>query len=134
MRSRCSTSYAALGIDIDIDDFGTGYSNLSYLVRLPISTLKIDRMFVSPIDETGSNTEIVRTITAMAKNLKLKVIAEGIETQSQLDALKNVGCESGQGFLLARPMTAAELSDFFGIELPPITAPSYEPSVISTIQ
>ena len=124
----------ALGIDIDIDDFGTGYSNLSYLVRLPISTLKIDRMFVSPIDETGSNTEIVRTITAMAKNLKLKVIAEGIETSSQLEALKNVGCESGQGYLLAKPMTAAELSDFFGIELPPITPPSFEPSVISTLQ
>ena len=124
----------ALGIDIDIDDFGTGYSNLSYLVRLPISTLKIDRMFVSPIDDTGSNTEIVRTITAMAKNLKLKVIAEGIETESQLEALKKVGCESGQGYLLAKPMTAAELSDFFGIELPPIVRPAFEPSVISTVQ
>ena len=124
----------ALGIDIDIDDFGTGYSNLSYLVRLPISTLKIDRMFVSPIDETGANTEIVRTITAMAKNLKLKVIAEGIETQSQLDALKSVGCESGQGYLLAKPMTAAELSDYFGLELPGVMPSPIEAPAISLFQ
>src|SRR5687768_3078897 len=98
-----------LGIDIDIDDFGTGYSNLSYLVRLPISTLKIDRVFVSPINDAGANTEIVRTIIAMARNLDLKVIAEGIETQAQLDALKDLGCESGQGFLLASPMAGDEL-------------------------
>ena len=98
-----------LGIDLDIDDFGTGYSNLGYLVRLPISTLKIDRSFVNLINDDGANTELVRTIIAMAKNLDLKVIAEGIETNSQLDALKKLSCESGQGFLLARPMSADEL-------------------------
>lgn len=101
-----------LGIDIDIDDFGTGYSNLSYLVRLPISTLKIDRSFVNLINDEGTNTELVRTIIAMAKNLDLKVIAEGIETRSQLAALKELNCESGQGYLLARPMSADELSSF----------------------
>src|SRR5215203_808911 len=98
-----------LGIDLDIDDFGTGYSNLGYLVRLPISTLKIDRSFVKLINDDGANTELVRTIIAMAKNLDLKVIAEGIETNSQLEALKKLNCESGQGFLLARPMAAEEL-------------------------
>jgi EAL domain-containing protein (putative c-di-GMP-specific phosphodiesterase class I) len=115
-----------LGIHIDIDDFGTGYSNLGYLVRLPISTLKIDRSFVNLINDDGANTELVRTIISMAKNLDLKVIAEGIETKSQLDALKALGCESGQGFLLARPMTADELLSFLRdevdlpIPLPPI--------------
>ena len=124
----------SLGIDLDIDDFGTGYSNLGYLVRLPISTLKIDRVFVNPIDEKGANTEIVRTITAMAKNLDLKVIAEGIETQAQLEALKELGCESGQGFLLARPMSPTELGEFLGSSYPPPTPPRFGTSVITAIQ
>jgi len=81
-------------------------------MRLPISTLKIDRAFVDPINHEGSNTEIIRTVIAMAKNLGLKVIAEGIETSSQLEALQMLECESGQGFLLARPMRAKELSTF----------------------
>ena len=124
-----------LGIDLDIDDFGTGYSNLSYLMRLPISTLKIDRMFVSPINEEGANTEIVRTIIAMARNLNLKVIAEGIETQSQLEALKSLDCESGQGYLLAKPMSAAELLEFFSGSLDlPIPAPGFDISFSPVIQ
>ncbi len=101
-----------LGIEIDIDDFGTGYSNLSYLIRLPISTLKIDRSFVSPIDEDGANTEIVQTVLALAKNLGLKTVAEGIESEAQMDALKKLGCDGGQGFLLAKPMNSAEIRDF----------------------
>ncbi|MDM7923536.1 MAG: EAL domain-containing protein [Pyrinomonadaceae bacterium] len=102
-----------LGIDIDIDDFGTGYSNLSYLVRLPISTLKIDRSFVSPINAHGANTEIVKMILAMAKNLGLRVVAEGVETAAQLDSLRKLGCEGAQGFKLARPMSFAEARAFF---------------------
>ena len=101
-----------LGIEIDIDDFGTGYSNLGYLIKLPISTLKIDRSFVSPINKDGANTEIVKTVLALARNLGLKTVAEGIETDSQLNALKQLGCDGGQGFLLARPMNFAELRDF----------------------
>jgi diguanylate cyclase (GGDEF)-like protein/PAS domain S-box-containing protein len=124
-----------LGIDIDIDDFGTGYSNLSYLVRLPISTLKIDRIFVSPINDEGANTEIVRTIIAMAKNLDLKVIAEGIETAAQLEALKDLKCESGQGYLLARPMSADELCEFLGGSADsPIPIPQFDVTVAPMIQ
>jgi len=100
------------GIDINIDDFGTGYSNLSYLMKLPITTLKIDRSFVSMINERGGNDEIVRAIVSLARTLDLKVVAEGIETQSQLDALKDLGCESGQGFMLARPMSFVDLCAF----------------------
>ena len=124
-----------LGIDIDIDDFGTGYSNLSYLVRLPISTLKIDRSFVNPINEEGANTELVRTIIAMAKNLGLKVIAEGIETSSQLEALKELSCESGQGFYLSSPLSSEELAEFLGASLDsPIPAPDFDLSISSMIQ
>ena len=124
-----------LGIDIDIDDFGTGYSNLGYLVRLPISTLKIDRSFVNLINDEGANTELVRTIISMAKNLDLKVIAEGIETKAQLEALKKLNCESGQGYLLAGPMAADELLSFLSGEAEsPIPAPPFDFSVIPTLQ
>jgi len=100
------------GIQIDIDDFGTGYSNLGYLKKLPVSTLKIDRSFVSMIDQHGNNDEIVRAIVTLARNLGLAVVAEGIETQTQLDVLKNLGCEGGQGFLFAKPMKFDEVRTF----------------------
>ena len=116
-----------LGIEIDIDDFGTGYSNLSYLIRLPISTLKIDRSFVSPITKEGEHTEIVQTVLALARNLGLKTVAEGIETESQMAALKQLGCDGGQGFLLAKPMNSDELSDFlFDHENSDILRPPFE--------
>jgi diguanylate cyclase (GGDEF)-like protein/PAS domain S-box-containing protein len=102
----------ALGVEIDIDDFGTGYSNLGYLIRLPISTLKIDRSFVEPIDAGGNNTEIVRTVLALARNLGLKTVAEGIETEHQLKALRDLGCDGGQGYYFARPMRLAELDKY----------------------
>ncbi len=123
-----------LGIDIDIDDFGTGYSNLGYLVRLPISTIKIDRSFVNIIDDEGANTELVRTIIAMAKNLDLKVVAEGIETQAQLDALKALSCESGQGYLLARPMSADELLSFLRGEVDVPIPPPIDITILPTLQ
>ncbi len=107
-----------LGIDVDIDDFGTGYSNLSYLVRLPISTLKIDRSFVSPINEDGANIEIVRTIISLARNLGLKVIAEGIETEEQVEVLRMLGCERGQGYYFAKPMSREDLMIFLDMDSP----------------
>lgn len=100
------------GIEINIDDFGTGYSNLGYLKRLPISALKIDRSFVSMIDSSGNNDEIVRAIVTLARNLDLKVIAEGVETQIQLDVLKQLECEGAQGFHFAAPMGFDELQQF----------------------
>ncbi len=102
-----------LGTGIDIDDFGTGYSNLGYLVKLPISNLKVDKSFVSMIDADGGNDEIVRAIVTLAQNLGLRVIAEGVETEAQLAKLKLLGCEGGQGYLFAEPMTYERLRDFF---------------------
>jgi diguanylate cyclase (GGDEF)-like protein len=93
-----------LGVQVQIDDFGTGYSSLGYLQRLPIDTLKIDRTFVGRIGNNGSGTEIVQTILALAHDLKMKVVAEGIETDEQLSKLKSMECEYGQGFLFTEPV------------------------------
>ena len=94
----------ALGVQVQIDDFGTGYSSLGYLQRLPIDTLKIDRTFVSRIGNNGSGAEIVQTIMALAHDLGMKVVAEGIETDEQLSSLKSMDCEFGQGYLFTRPV------------------------------
>ncbi|HET7145420.1 MAG TPA: EAL domain-containing protein, partial [Anaerolineales bacterium] len=94
----------ALGVQVQIDDFGTGYSSLGYLQRLPIDTLKIDRTFVSRIEKDGSGSEIVRTILALAHDMGMKVIAEGVETEEQLLKLKSMDCEYGQGFLFTKPL------------------------------
>jgi diguanylate cyclase (GGDEF)-like protein len=94
-----------IGVKLSIDDFGTGYSSLSYLHRLPFDTLKIDRSFVSRVGSNGENSEVLQTIISLAKNLKMRVIAEGIETESQLNVLKNLGCDFGQGYLLAKPQS-----------------------------
>lgn len=101
-----------LGIEINIDDFGTGYSNLNYLMKLPISTLKIDRSFISPIKSEGGNSEIVRTIVMLARNLGMKVIAEGVETKAQLDELKKLNCEGAQGYFFAAPMSFEKVQFF----------------------
>lgn len=92
-----------LGVQLSIDDFGTGYSSLSHLHKLPFDTLKIDRSFVSCVGEDGEGSEILQTIISLAKNLRMRVVAEGIETESQLRVLQNLGCDLGQGFLLAKP-------------------------------
>ncbi len=93
-----------LGVQVQIDDFGTGYSSLGYLQRLPIDTLKIDRTFVSRIGNDRSGSEIVRTILALAHDMGMKVVAEGIETDEQLSKLKSMECEYGQGYLFTRPV------------------------------
>ncbi len=95
-----------LGVQLSIDDFGTGYSSLSNLHRLPLTTLKVDRSFVSQMTENTENLEIVRTIILLAKNLKLDVIAEGIETPQQMEMLRALNCDYGQGYLLSRPVAA----------------------------
>ena len=97
-----------LGIQLSIDDFGTGYSSLSYLHRFPINTLKVDRSFVSTMEDGSENGEIVRTVVALAKTLGLSVIAEGIESIHQLHQLRILGCEYGQGYLFSRPVPVEE--------------------------
>jgi diguanylate cyclase (GGDEF)-like protein/PAS domain S-box-containing protein len=94
----------ALGIRLAIDDFGTGYSSLSYLPRFPLTTLKIDRSFVERIDNCSDNLEIVRTILSLAHNLRMDVVAEGVETEAQALQLQQMGCEYGQGFFFYKPM------------------------------
>jgi diguanylate cyclase (GGDEF)-like protein/PAS domain S-box-containing protein len=93
-----------LGIQVQIDDFGTGYSSLGYLHTLPIDTLKIDRTFINRIGTNGSGSDIVRTILALAHDMGMKVVAEGVETDEQLSKLMSMECEYGQGFLFTRPV------------------------------
>jgi diguanylate cyclase (GGDEF)-like protein/PAS domain S-box-containing protein len=93
----------SLGVHLDIDDFGTGYSSLSRLQHLPIDTLKIDRAFISRMDSDDDTHEIVRIIIMLAHNLGMKVVAEGVETQAQLDLLQKLGCEFAQGYLFSKP-------------------------------
>jgi diguanylate cyclase (GGDEF)-like protein len=93
-----------LGIGVEIDDFGTGYSSLGYLRRLPVNNLKIDRSFISTLGVSKSGIPIIRAIIAMANSLDMKVIAEGIETQEQMNNLIKLNCDYGQGFLLNKPV------------------------------
>ena len=94
----------ALGVGLDIDDFGTGYSSLSRLQGFRVDTLKIDRVFVSRMDSDAETHEIVRVIVMLAHHLGLEVVAEGVETQAQLDMLRDLGCERAQGYLFSRPV------------------------------
>lgn len=93
------------GVNISVDDFGTGYSSLSYLKGLPIDTLKIDRSFVFDITQDTNSHAIIRAILALAHELDLMVVAEGLENEVQAGILKDLGCDLAQGYLLARPMT-----------------------------
>jgi len=96
----------ALGVQLSLDDFGTGYSSLSYLHRFPMHILKIDRAFVSGMNTDHKNAEIVRTIIALARNLGLDVVAEGVETAEHLAALRILQCNYGQGYWFAKPLEA----------------------------
>jgi diguanylate cyclase (GGDEF)-like protein len=103
------TKLKELGVKLSIDDFGTGYSSLNYLHRLPFDTLKIDRSFVNSVGDDGKDSEVLKTIILLAKNLKMGVIAEGIETVNQLSILQNLRCEYGQGYLMAKPLPKEEI-------------------------
>ncbi len=102
-------SLKQMGISLSIDDFGTGYSSLGRLKNFPISTLKIDKVFIQDIETDSANSAIVAAVIAMGKGLDMKIIAEGVETVDQLNRLKSLGCDQAQGFLFAKPMTADEL-------------------------
>ena len=102
----------ALGVHLSIDDFGTGYSSLARLQQFPVDTLKIDRTFIFGMESDSETYEIVKIIVALAHNLGMEVVAEGIEEQSQMAALKNLGCELGQGYLFSKPVDAAATQQF----------------------
>ena len=97
-----------LGIKISLDDFGTGYSSLSYLKRLPIDILKIDKSFVDDVTNNSDDAALVEAIITLAHTLNLKVVAEGIETEGQLDFLRRLNCDEWQGYLFSRPVPAAD--------------------------
>jgi EAL domain-containing protein (putative c-di-GMP-specific phosphodiesterase class I) len=100
----------ALGVRIAIDDFGTGHSSLSYLKRLPIDVLKIDRSFITGLPSNENDASITKAIITMAHSLGLKVVAEGVETEQQLRFLAENGCDQAQGFLFSRPVSAGEIA------------------------
>ncbi|MCY1411406.1 putative signaling protein [compost metagenome] len=100
-----------LGLTLAMDDFGTGYSSLSYLKKFPIDIIKIDRSFIHEIPDNQDDMEITSAVIAMAHNLKLKVVAEGVETAAQLAFLRRHRCDVGQGYLFDRPIPGKELID-----------------------
>jgi EAL domain-containing protein (putative c-di-GMP-specific phosphodiesterase class I) len=100
------TELRALGVRLAIDDFGTGYASLAHLRQLPIDIIKIDPSFVAGLGQDETLTLLTRTIVAVGADLGMQVVAEGIEQSRQLEALREMGCGYGQGFLVARPMAA----------------------------
>jgi len=103
----------ALGISVAVDDFGTGYSSLGYLNKFPLSKLKIDRSFVTDIDTDKNNYAIVEAIIALSQSLGIKVIAEGIETHQELQVLKQLECDVGQGYLFSKPLTVDDFTNTY---------------------
>ncbi len=115
--SRSSVRSQSLGFEVAIDDFGTGYSSLSYLQRFRAQQIKIDRAFVSALDDNPPEAAaIIRAICAMAHSLDMTVVAEGVETEAQMQALVNLQCDQVQGYLLARPMPAKDFQGLLGVE------------------
>jgi EAL domain-containing protein (putative c-di-GMP-specific phosphodiesterase class I) len=99
----------ALGVRLAIDDFGKEYSSLSYLKRLPVDGLKLDRSFVEDLGEDQNNASIVETVIALAHSLGLEVAGEGVETPGQLECLREMGCDLVQGYCLAKPLPSEEV-------------------------
>jgi EAL domain-containing protein (putative c-di-GMP-specific phosphodiesterase class I) len=119
------------GAKVSIDDFGTGYSSLSYLKRLPIDALKIDKSFISGLPGDGADRAIVSAVIAMAKELDLRVTAEGVETPEQLDTLRKLGCVELQGYLFSRPLPAADFSAMLSKHDVKIVLPSWHAEMIA---
>jgi EAL domain-containing protein (putative c-di-GMP-specific phosphodiesterase class I) len=121
-----------LGVEASTDDFGTGYSSLSYLHRFPISTLKIDRLFVSGMSNQSENVEIIRSIIMLARNLGMTVVAEGVETEEQIAQLRELGCKHAQGYFFSRPVPAEAAAEF--LSKTHIYSPAPQPSEILTLR
>jgi EAL domain-containing protein (putative c-di-GMP-specific phosphodiesterase class I) len=113
------TQLKALGVRLAIDDFGTGYSSLSYLQRFPIDILKIAKPFVDDIGRARGRPALARAILALGDTMHLRTIAEGIEVSEQWHALQALGCEFGQGYFFARPLTAEAMGEMLGKTLQP---------------
>jgi len=103
-----------MGIYLSIDDFGTGYSSMTYLKRFPVGKLKIDQSFIRDIPDDSEDVAITTATIQMAHSLKLRVVAEGIETRAQADFLRERGCDLGQGFLFSKPLEYDDLLEFLG--------------------
>jgi EAL domain-containing protein (putative c-di-GMP-specific phosphodiesterase class I) len=110
---------ADLGVLLSVDDFGTGYSSLRHLHQLPISRLKIDRSFIERMCEPGGTWSIVQGVISLAHSLRMQVVAEGVETEQQQQALRSLNCDVYQGYLYARPQRATAIPDFLGNSLSP---------------
>ena len=101
-----------MGVSVSVDDFGTGYSSLAYIKRLPVQTLKIDRSFVTGLGRDEGDEPIIRTITQLARNFNMTVVAEGVETEEQLAILRKYECDHIQGYYYSKPIRIAEFSDY----------------------
>ncbi len=115
----------ALGVRLAMDDFGTGYSSLSYLQRFPIDMLKIDRSFIDVINNGSEESALVQAIITLGQTLRLQIVAEGIEVYEQMEALQGLGCEIGQGYHFARPLTADEIAALLQDPYPAKTLSDY---------
>jgi len=118
----------ALGVGIAIDDFGTGYSSFAYLRQFPVDILKIDRSFVTPIADSSESKVLLHTLVQLGKQLGLKTLAEGIEQHEQFWQLKDEHCDSGQGFIFARPLEVDAVEDFLESLPDPHTQSTHTPS------
>jgi len=118
---RALRDLSAEGIRVAIDDFGTGYSSLEQLRRMPVDIVKVDRSFVSGMSANPTDRELVAAVVGMGRALKLCVVAEGIETTDQADALRELGCDIGQGYLFAKPVPAEEMNELATAGAPPVS-------------
>jgi EAL domain-containing protein (putative c-di-GMP-specific phosphodiesterase class I) len=113
----CLGDLRDLGVGLAIDDFGTGYSSLSYLQRLPVDELKIDRAFISRAEPTAADLAVIRTVVELARTLKLRTVVEGVETEEQHRAMRELGCDYGQGYHLCRPIEPESVPAAFAAPL-----------------
>ncbi len=116
---RVLSALRASGVAVSIDDFGTGNASIDYLASLPANEIKIDKSFITDICEDRRSEAIVRSTIDLARNLELSVVAEGVETQSTLERLAALGCDTVQGYLISKPLPPAELTDRLLAELRP---------------
>jgi len=122
------------GIRVAVDDFGTGYSSLSYLQKFPIDAVKIDQSFIRQISTAGDDTTIVKAVIGMARGLKLRVIAEGVETQEEAAFLRAYRCEEAQGYFFSRPVPARQFAMFLKNGMPKSNVVNLRPSTVAAAE